>query len=491
MLKSPMAQATPSRASEILEPRTRLTPSTLAGSPSSPAASSPTSPASTMPNSHQESTLCGWGRLPAPGREVLAENLERATVGTALCRGLGRSYGDSSLPAQADDRVVATRLANRILSFDSATGVVRAEAGVSLAELNRIFIPRGLFTPVTPGTKYVTLGGMVACDVHGKNHHREGCFGAHVRSLRMRLASDDVVDCSPTDLSDLFYATIGGMGLLGHILEVEFVLHRITSPWVFMESERVPDIDAFLAALGRAAPQWPMTMGWIDCLSQGGSMGRGILMAGRWAAANEAGATPPVEVSKKTFPIELPNWALNPVTAKMFNTAYYWRHFPQRTEGLTSPDAFFYPLDAILHWNRAYGSRGFTQYQCVLPRAAGPVAVREFMLLLTKLGGASPLCVIKDCGAEGKGLLSFPLEGTSIAIDMAVSPDIQRIVDSLNEFVIAAGGRVYLAKDRFTRADHFRAMEPRLPKFLAARETWDPERKLRSAQSVRLFGDRV
>lgn len=438
-----------------------------------------------------EPMLEGWGRIPAPGTEVLTENLEGATRGTTLCRGLGRSYGDSSLPARAADRVVATRLANRILAFDPETGVMRAEAGLSLVDLNRLVIPRGFFTPVTPGTKYVTLGGMVASDVHGKNHHREGCFGAHVRSLRMRLADDSVVVCSPTELADLFYATIGGMGLLGHILEVEFVLHRIPSEWIYQESERVPNIDAYLDALSRAAPQWPMTVGWIDCLRRGKGMGRGLLMAGRWATKEEAPHRPPREKPLRTLPIELPNWALNPATASLFNTAYYWKHVKKEARAVISPETFFYPLDSILHWNRGYGSRGFTQYQCVIPRQAGAPAVREFMMLLTKLGGASPLCVIKDCGPEGKGLLSFPLEGTSVAIDMAVSPDIQRIVDRLNEFVIAAKGRIYLTKDRFTRADHFRAMEPRLPRFLAVREKYDPARRLRSAQSVRMFGDRV
>lgn len=187
--------------------------------------------------------------------------------------------------------------------------------------------------------------------------------------------------------------------------------------------------------------------------------------------------------------MDLPNWALNPLTASLFNTAYYWKHLRREAKGIVTPDQFFYPLDAILHWNRAYGSRGFTQYQCVIPRAAGAPAVREFMQLLTKLGGASPLCVIKDCGPEGKGVLSFPLEGTSIAVDMAVAPGLQRIVDSLNEFVIAAKGRIYLTKDRFTRAEHFRAMEPRLPAFMELREKWDPKRRLRSAQSQRLFGD--
>jgi FAD/FMN-containing dehydrogenase len=279
------------------------------------------------------------------------------------------------------------------------------------------------------------------------------------------------------------------MGLRGHVLEVEFQLRAIPSQWLYTESERVGDIDQFLAELSRAAPAFPMTMGWIDCLSRGRSMGRGILMAGRWATPEEAPAKPPPEPKQRTFPVVLPNWALNAGTARLFNTAYYYRHFKRRTAGLIAPDPFFYPLDAILHWNRAYGSRGFTQYQCVLPRAAGAPAVREFMQRLTQLGGASPLCVIKDCGPEGQGVLSFPLEGTSIAIDMAVSGELQRIVDNLNEFVIAAGGRIYLTKDRFTRAEHFRAMEPRLDKFLALREKWDPKRRLRSAQSRRLFGD--
>lgn len=434
-------------------------------------------------------TLEGWGRLSVPGREVLSPDLESLTRRAVLCRGLGRSYGDSSLPARPEDRVAATRLADRILAFDEQTGVLRAEAGLSLVEINRIFIPRGWFPPVTPGTKFVTLGGMVASDVHGKNHHVEGCFGAHVRALRMRLADDSIVECSPTENADLFYATIGGMGLLGHILEVEFVMHAISSPWIHMESERVSGIDEFLAALERGAGAWPMTMGWIDCLTRGSSLGRGILMAGRWATAEEAQRDPPRAAADHALPVELPNWALNGFTARAFNTAYYWSHIAHRMERLVAPDPFFYPLDAILHWNRAYGPRGFTQYQCVLPRAAGAGAVREFLTRLTDLGSASPLCVIKDCGPEGKGLLSFPMEGTSIAVDMPVTPDVQRTVDGLNELVVAAGGRIYLTKDRFTRREHFRAMEPRLDAFLAVREKWDPTHRLRSAQSVRLFGD--
>jgi FAD/FMN-containing dehydrogenase len=437
------------------------------------------------------STLAAWGRLPKPGSELVAEDLMRASQGANLSRGLGRSYGDSSLPAAPSDRVIATRRANRILAFDAATGVLRAEAGLSLVEVNRLFMPRGWFTPVTPGTKFVTLGGMVSSDVHGKNHHVEGCFGEHVRALKMRLADGSLVEATPTEEPELFWAAVGGMGLLGHILEVECTLKRIPSPWIFMESERVGGIDEFLSALNTAAPKWPMTVGWIDCLNGGKNLGRGVLMAGRWADPSEAPAEPPPVPGALAVPFDFPNLALNKYTASLFNIAYYWKQLPKRVTKVLSPEPFFYPLDAVHEWNRVYGSRGFTQYQCVIPRAAGAQAVRAFMLRLTRFGAASPLCVIKDCGPEGRGVLSFPLEGTSIAVDMAVSPEIQRVVDDLNAFVIETGGRIYLTKDAFTKADDFRRMEPRLPRFEAARAKYDPHRKLRSAQSVRLFGDRA
>jgi decaprenylphospho-beta-D-ribofuranose 2-oxidase len=453
--------------------------------------SAPAQPLEAAPPHAKTAQLSGWGRIPAPGMEHAGERLEAATRGAVLSRGLGRSYGDSSLPARPGDKVVSSVLADRLLELDLGAGVVRAEAGLSLAAVNRLVIPHGWFPPVTPGTKFVTLGGMVASDVHGKNHHVAGCFGAHVRELRVRLADDRILSCSPREHADLFWATVGGMGLVGHILEVEFQLQRISSPWIWMESERIGNIDEYLAAFARTATEWPMTMGWIDCVTSGRALGRGILMAGRWATREEAPAEPPRAPRERRFPFDLPNWACNPLSVRAFNAAYYHRHLSKQKRALVSPETFFYPLDAILEWNRGYGSRGFTQHQCVLPRAAGAAAVREFMVEVTRLGAASPVCVIKDCGPEGQGLLSFPLEGTSIAIDLAVTTDTQRIVDRLNDFVVAAGGRIYLTKDRFTRAEHFQAMEPRLPRFLAARDKWDPERRLRSAQSVRLLGDRA
>ncbi len=432
--------------------------------------------------------LAGWGRQYGSGREVQTEALDHAPP--VLFRGLGRSYGDSSLPPASNPLVVNTTRANRIVRFDDKTGVLRAEAGLSLYDINRTFLPRGWFVPVTPGTQFVTLGGMVAADVHGKNHHVEGCFGQHVDRLKMRVASGDDLECGPDLERDLFLATVGGMGLTGQIHEVEFPMTRIPTPWVYQESERVPDIDAYIAALKDAARDWPMTVGWIDCLSSGKNLGRGVLMKGRWAHSHEAPARFPSEPHKWRMPFEAPEALLNPLTVRAFNFGFYWKHLRQKQQALIDPWAFFYPLDFVRDWNLLYGPRGFTQYQCVLPNSAGPEAARRFLEVLTKRGGASFLCVIKDCGPQSAAYLSFPMPGISIALDIAVRSDTQELVDTLNEHVLAEGGRIYLAKDSFTRAEHFRAMEAeRLPKFLEARHKWDPTLQFRSAQSVRLFGD--
>ena len=433
--------------------------------------------------------VSGWGRLFGPGREVQPDDLGRADRAT-LFRGLGRSYGDSSLPPASHPVVISTVRADRILAFDEVTGRLRAEAGLSLLELNRTFMHRGWFVPVTPGTQFVTLGGMVAADVHGKNHHVEGCFGAHVSRLKMRVADGTVLECGPDLERELFCATVGGMGLTGQILEVEFGMRRIPTAWIWQESERVPDVTSYVKKLKEAAEKgWPMSMGWIDCLSQGESMGRGISMIGRWAEPHEAPARPPREPLSLKFPFVAPEIMLGPLTVRAFNTGFYWKHLPKKKEGIIDPYAFIYPLDFVRDWNLMYGRRGFTQYQCVLPESAGVDVARRFLEVLTARGGASFLCVIKDCGPEGAGMLSFPMKGISIAIDIAVRDDTQALVDTLNEFVIGEKGRIYLAKDSFTRADHFRQMEPRLEKFLAVRRKWDPEMKFRSAQSVRLFGD--
>jgi FAD/FMN-containing dehydrogenase len=429
-------------------------------------------------------TLSGWGLLGVPGREVRSEDLAALTRDAVLTRGLGRSYGDASLPPPSQDWVAASPLADRILQFDAETGVLRAEAGLSLQTLNRVFLPRGFYGPVTPGTQIITLGGMVAADVHGKNHHVAGCVGRHVRALLLRVADGRIVRCSRQEEGDLFRATIGGMGLTGHVLEVELTLERVPSGWMRVESERVADLAAFIRALRDSAQGWPHTMGWIDGLSRGRRMGRGVLQRGRWAEAGEAPPRLPPIPRRPSVPILFPSWVINPLSVGAFNSLYF--HLPRRRTAIADPETFFYPLDAIGDWNRMYGRRGFTQYQCVVP---DPESAAHFLELLTGRGGASMLCVIKDCGEQGEGLLSFPRSGISIALDIAVRENTQALVDALNEMVIAEGGRVYLAKDSFTRAEHYRAMEPRLPEFERVRAAWDPERRIKSALSVRLLGD--
>jgi decaprenylphospho-beta-D-ribofuranose 2-oxidase len=438
--------------------------------------------------SEREPTLAGWGNLPVPGREVLSEDLPAITRGAVLSRGLGRSYGDSSLPPPSRREVVGTRLADRILAWDPVTGVLRAEAGFSLWDSNRLFMRRGHFIGPTPGTQFVSLGGMVAADVHGKGHHHYGGFGAHVRKLRMRVADGTILECGPGHEPELFWATVGGMGLTGHILEVECQTQAIPTPWIYSESERVDDIDQFIVGLKQASERWPFCVGWIDCLSRGKRMGRGILDRGRWAEPQEAPHPLPF-TRRLAVPFDFPGFALSRPTVKAFNFLVYWQHWRRSRRGLRHPDSFFYPLDAILHWNRIYGRRGFTQYQCVLPDSAGPGAARRFLEVLTRRGGASFLCVIKDCGAEGQGLLSFLRPGISIALDIPVRDDTQALVDALNERVIAEGGRIYLAKDAFTRAEHYAAMDPRVAAFNRVRDIWDPRRTIRSAQSVRVLGD--
>jgi FAD/FMN-containing dehydrogenase len=438
-----------------------------------------------------QSTLSGWGRIPGPGRQQLSEDLASLTEGAVLSRGLGRSYGDSAMPPRDRPVVATTTLADRILGFEPASGTLLAEAGVSIEQLNRRLLPRGFFVPVTPGTQFVTMGGAVAADVHGKNHHVAGCFGEHVGRLKMRVASGDILWCSPTEEPELFWATVGGMGLTGHILEVEVKMASVPSTWIRVETRRVDDVDEYIEALKDAAPRWPYTVGWIDCLRRGKGMGRGILTSGTWASPDEAPRKIARPMPTLPMPFELPSFVLGRASIQAFNFAYYWKHLPRTRAGVWHWQPFFYPLDMIADWNLMYGRPGFTQYQCVLPDAAGRGAARRVLEILTRRGGASFLCVIKDCGPEGRGLLSFPMRGISIALDIPVRDDTQALVDALNERVLEEGGRIYLAKDSFTRPEHFRAMEPRLSAFLDIRRRWDPTLRIRSAQSVRLFGDPI
>jgi decaprenylphospho-beta-D-ribofuranose 2-oxidase len=433
----------------------------------------------------------GWGRYPTvQGYERFSEDLETISQDALLMRGLGRSYGDASLPPLEGQTVTNSTLADRLIAFDPETGVLRAEAGFSLFDLNRLFPPRGWATPVSPGTQYVTLGGMVASDVHGKNHHVKGCFGEHVRSLRMRVADGRVLEVTDESEPELFRATLGGMGLTGHILEVEVQLEAIPSAWIWGESEQVYGLDELVANLRASSVEWPFTMSWVDSMKRGAQMGRGIVMRGRWAEPHEAPAKPPTPRTGPPVPIDLPSWLLNSFTISAFNTLYFRKHGRKLKQGVIHPWTFTYPLDAIGSWNRIYGRRGFAQYQCVMPVEDDPSVVRRFFEVMTSSGGASFLTVVKDCGPEGKGMMSFPKPGISIALDLPMHDrKTQATIDALNEVVIAASGRIYLTKDALTRPAHFRAMEQRLDAWNAVRRKWDPDGKIRSAQSVRLFGD--
>jgi len=435
-----------------------------------------------------EGVVAGWGGLGVPGSEIGGEDFRKASLKADIGRGWGRAYGDAACPPPGGVAAVSLD-ANRILGFDETNGVLRAEAGMDLLSLKRLLLPRGWFVPVTPGTQFVTLGGAVASDVHGKNHHVAGTFGQHLTSVELMVANGDVLHISPEHHPDLFWATVGGQGLTGHIQAVSVRMERVPSPWIMGESRRVADIDELLAGLRDAAAKWPMTVSWLDALSTGKNLGRGILTCGRWATAEEAPRKLPKDGLQLAVPFRFPGWILNDLTMKAFNFAYYWKHFQEKKEGIMHPDPFFYPLDAIHSWNRIYGRRGFTQHQCVIPDEAGMDAKRRYIELLAKLGGTSFLCVIKDCGPQGQGMLSFPMQGMSVALDIPLRKDTQEIVDQLNRYVLDHGGRIYLAKDTFTRAADYRAMDPRVDDFLAVRHKWDPDLRFRSALSMRLFGD--
>lgn len=437
----------------------------------------------------REARLAGWGGISVPGREVRSEDLAAVARSAPLTRGLGRSYGDSALPPPGATVVAGAVRADRILGFDPATGALRAEAGLSLRDLAWLLLPRGWFPPVVPGTQYVTLGGMVAADVHGKNHHVAGTIGRHVTALRLLTAGGEIVECTREREGELFRATLGGMGLTGHILEVGLGLDRVPSPWIVQETRRVADLDESLAGLAESARAWPFTVCWLDALARGRALGRGVLIRGRWAEAAEARAAMPAPRRGPAVPFRLPGWVLNDLSVRLFNAAY-GRSFPRRLRrALVHPEKFFWPLDAVRHWNRIYGARGFTQFQCVLPEAERPGAVRRFLGEVVRRGGSSFLCVLKDCGAQGEGLLSFPRPGVSVALDLPVRRGTRALVERLADAVLAEGGRIYLAKDAFVRADQFARLEPRLAEFNLLRDRWDPRRRLRSAQSVRLLGD--
>jgi FAD/FMN-containing dehydrogenase len=385
--------------------------------------------------------------------------------------------------------VAVTRLADRILGFSPERGLIRAEAGLSLERLSAVLWPQGFCPPVLPGTRHVTLGGMVASDVHGKNHHAVGCFGEHVAALRLRTAAGDVLELSETNEPELFRATLGGMGLTGHVLEVELRLERIASPWIWRESRRVRDLAEMIDALAEAGPTWPYTVCWMDATAGGAALGRGVLTLGRWATPDEVRQPRHARLAA-TVPFSCPRLVVSWPVVKAFNLAYRVAHGSGRRRGVVDPGPFFHPLDALHDWNRLYGRTGFTQYQCVVPFEAAQKSIGALLAAIRAEGLWCPLAVVKDCGSEGRGMLSFPRPGISVALDLPLRwPATERAVRRLNRITNEAGGRIYLAKDALSTAEEYRAMDGRVDAFLAVRRKWDPGAKIRSALSVRLFGD--
>jgi decaprenylphospho-beta-D-ribofuranose 2-oxidase len=439
--------------------------------------------------------LSGWGRYPRARQTTLMrpERMSEAVpppTGHVLARGQGRSYGDAAL---ADDGLVLlTERLNRFRSFDETTGLLRAEAGVTLAELLSTFVPRGWFLPVTPGTKYASLGGCIAADVHGKNHHRDGTLGAHVSELELVLADGSRRRCSPRVDAELFWATVGGMGLTGIITELALRLMPIATAYMIVRHEQARDLDKLLELLTDDAWDDQYSVAWVDCRARGRALGRGVLIRGHHATAAELPRKldAPLQLklrAPRNLPFDFPTWVLNPYTLAAFNQCYYHWQGTRTTPFVATYDSFFYPLDRLGHWNRMYGARGFIQYQCVLPPS---VAGRGLRLLLEALHGAgltSFLAVLKRFGPSNPAPLSFPLAGYTLTLDLPVSGTrLFTLLERFDEIVLEHGGRVYLAKDACLTAARLRGMYPRLAEWQRVKTRVDPHDRFCSALSRRL-----
>lgn len=422
-----------------------------------------------------------WGRAHRFGHRVarpaFADELPStlaAAPGTALAYGVGRSYGDECL--NRDGALIDMRGLNRFIRFDRETGVLEAEAGVTLADILRLTAGAGpnegagqegagqgarWFLPVTPGTKFVTLGGAVANDVHGKNHHAAGCFGNHVLSLRLLRSDGSLLNCSPDENAALFRATIGGMGLTGLIQSAAVQLKAVPGPWMEAEDIRYGALDDFFILATESERHWEYTVAWIDCLASGPALGRGIFSRARHcehAPVGARGERAPVGAGagaqaafepKLAMPLDFPNFALNNLSIRAFNALYWRKAATVPARRIVGYDPVFYPLDAIGQWNRMYGRRGFYQYQCAVPTATARDAVRELLTAIAAAGQGSFLAVLKTLGdVASPGMMSFPTPGATLALDFPNNGTAtHRLLDRLDAIVAAAGGRLYAAKD--------------------------------------------
>lgn len=430
--------------------------------------------------------LHGWGRTaPTPAvlaparddeqvRSVLAQAGERGLV----ARGLARSYGDAA--QNAGGHVLDMTTADRVLSFDPETGLVEVEAGVSLDALMNRFVPQGFFVPVTPGTRLVTVGGAIGADIHGKNHHVAGSFAQHVRWLDLLTADGRVRRVGPDQDPDVFWATAGGMGLTGVILRAQVQMKRIESSRCLVDTDRTPNLDELMTLLAETDHLYEYSVAWIDTLAKGRRMGRSVVTRGRFATRDELPAkrqADPLRYHgsiKASVPDVFPPGLLNLATVAAFNELWYRKAPKRKRDQLQSIPTFFHPLDAVGNWNRIYGPRGFVQYQFTVPFGQEE-AMREALGRLSSFGTASFLAVLKRFGPGNPGMLSYPSPGWTLALDIPVMKGLASLLDQLDQLVVAAEGRIYLAKDSRVRPEAFEKMYDRLDAFRAVRKELDPD----------------
>jgi decaprenylphospho-beta-D-ribofuranose 2-oxidase len=409
-----------------------------------------------------------------------------AGPGPLLARGLGRSYGDA---AQVGGGTVLDTAGLDAFDLDPGTGVLRAGAGVSLARILAEGVPQGWFVPVSPGTAQVSLGGAVAADVHGKNHHAVGAFCSHLEGLTLATPRGPV-ETGPERDPELFWATAGGMGLTGVVTEATVRLTPVESAWMLVDTERVPDLDHLMAALEAGDARAPYTVAWLDNLARGRHLGRGVVSVGRHAPADALGGRdrfgPAPKPAGLRVPLTPPGGLLRPLTVAAFNEAWFRKAPRRRTDELVGYPAFFHPLDGVGAWNRLYGPRGFVQYQFVVDAARADL-VRRVLEVLAEARAPSFLAVLKRFGPADPGPLSFPAPGWTLALDLpAATPGLAPLLDGLDEAVAEAGGRVYLAKDGRLRPELLAVMYPRLGEFEAVCRRVDPDGVLTSDLARRL-----
>lgn len=383
---------------------------------------------------------------------------EIAPLPSILPYGNGRSYGDSCLNTGA--ALLQTRALDRFIAFDTEAGTLTCEAGVLLEEVLRVAVPRGWFVPVTPGTEFVTIGGAIANDVHGKNHHGAGTFGHHLLRFELLRSDGQRRVCSPTENSEWFAATLGGLGLTGVVTWAEIQLRRISSPYMDVETIRFGNLDEFLALSRESDRDYEYIVAWVDCLSRGSSLGRGLLQRANHSTVRAE--APPPQGPRIGIPFTPPISLINAASLRLFNTAYYHRQFGTRKRSVEHYKKFFYPLDGILNWNRLYGPRGLYQYQCVLP-GDGRDATAALLDTIARSGFGSFLAVLKLFGTpQSVGMLSFPQEGITLALDFPNRGEpLEHLFRQLDSIVSEAGGRLYPAKDGRMPGALFRSGYPR------------------------------